>query len=93
MSSYLGQCNIVRRRGAAEEAMWHAMIAAAQPISTAAFLRNVDLTPLLDDGETPQDFVRGAKASDPDTGTYESIWGDRRCWFLQTAGFEFIFVE
>jgi len=73
--------------------MWHVMMDAAKPISTATFLRHVDLSPLLDDDETPQDFIRGAKSSDPDAGTYESVWGDRRCWFLQASGFEFIFVE
>jgi hypothetical protein len=93
MSRYIGQCSSVRRRGAADEALYHAMIAAARPVSVAEFLRHVDFTPLLDDEETPREFIRGAKRSDPETGTYESLWGDRRCWYLYTAGFEFIFVE
>jgi len=93
VTRYLGQCNVVRRRGAAEEALWHAMIAAAHPISKATFLRHVDLSPLLDDGETAQGFLRTVEASDPDATMYESMWGHQRCWYLQTSGFEFIFVE
>lgn len=89
-SRYVGQCDRTRRLGAREEALWQQMIALARQISRAEFARNVDLSPLLDEDETPESFL-----SDLDrTSTfYESVWGDRRCWFIDTHGFEFIFVE
>jgi hypothetical protein len=69
------------------------MISVAEPVSETVFLRNVDLRPVLDEDETPTGFIRSLRASDPDTGTFRSVWGRKRCWFLSSAGFEFIFVE
>jgi hypothetical protein len=88
MSRYLGQCDVVRRRGPAEETSWQRMMEFAEPISTETFLRHVDISTLLDDGETARQFVRDSKAK-----AFRSIWDTERCWFLAIAGFEFIFVE
>ena len=63
-----------------------------KPISVEYFIGHVDLSPILDEDETPEDFINTAMISDPDTGTYESNWGNQKCLFFQTAGFEFIFV-
>jgi hypothetical protein len=93
MSMYLGQCDTVRRRGPEEEANWQRMMQLAKPISVEVLLQQVDVTPILDDDETPEDFIRYSKRADPDTAAFASYWGNRRCWFLQTAGFEFIFLE
>ena len=65
----------------------------AKPVSAKAFLAHVDMTPLLDEGETAQSFLAEALRSDPGAGVYRSWWGGMRCWFLQAAGFEFIFVQ
>jgi hypothetical protein len=92
-TEYKGQCDRVRRQGAADEERWQGMMRAARPVATRTFLQNVDLGPLLDEDETPAEWVRQAQASDPSTAFYRSWWGDRPCWFAQTAGFEFIFVE
>lgn len=69
------------------------MMANAEPIAESTFLRYVDLSPLLDEGETARSWLRDAKRSDPSTGTYRSWWGNKRAWFVQTAGFEFIWVD
>jgi len=91
---YLGQCDAVRRRSSTNEQKWQRMMALAKPISVSAFLRHVDLAPLLDESETSASFIRDARRQDPaGTGTYESTCGTVRCWFFQTAGFEFIFLE
>lgn len=90
---YLGQCDVVRRAGASSEHNWQAMIAGARRVSFRTFLANVDLSPLLDEDETPRAYLASALRSDPATTAYRSWWGPERCWFLQTAGFEFIFLE
>lgn len=69
------------------------MIARAVPVSVETMLRHVDISELLDEDETPRQFMRELKLSDRSTQTYRSWWGDQRCWFIDTRGFEFIFVE
>ena len=68
------------------------MMRRAEPISPAAFLAHVDMEPLLDEGETAEEYLLSALRSDPAAGVYRSWWGDARAWFLQTAGFEFVFA-
>lgn len=92
MARYLGQCNVLRRGSASREQKWQAMMRCAEPVSFATFLANVDLSELLDDDETPREYLANAVRSDPATGVYRSWWGEDPAWFLQTAGFEFIFV-
>ena len=62
-----------------------------RPISTKVFLKNVDMTPMLDEDETPLEYIEYSKLSDKSTQTYKSTWGSK-VMFLQTAEFEFIFV-
>ena len=69
------------------------MIRDARPVSAQVFLAHVDMMPLLDEGETAESFLAEALRSDPAAGVYRSWWGNTRCWFLQTAGFEFIFAQ
>lgn len=90
---YAGQCDKLRRNNPTNEAKWQAMMAQAQRVPFATFVQHVEMSPLLDDGETPESYIAAASLTDPSTAAYRSSWGDRRCWFLQTAGFEFIFVE
>lgn len=90
---YIGQCNIVRRCGPEHEERWQHMIASSKSVPLDEFVEKVDMTPLLDEDDTPASYLRDATRADPTTRTYRSVWGDQACYFLQTAGFEFIFVE
>ena len=95
-AKYLGQCDRVRRISASNEEKWHQMMGCAEKVPTKTFLDHVDFSPLLEEDEpehTADRYIADAKREDPTTGTYRSWWGDKRAWFLQTAGFEFIFVE
>lgn len=88
---FIGTCDRVRRSG--NDALWHKMIAQARKITPQQFLSNVDLSDALDDGETAEEWLGDIMRSEPNATTYESTWGDRRCWFIESAGFEFIFAE
>lgn len=87
-ASYFGQCDRLRRKPGGEEA-WQGMMRNKRKVSMSTFLRKVDVSDILEDGETVEDFV----ADDPDSAFYESDWNGRRVWFLQTSGFEFIFGD
>lgn len=84
---FLGPCDRVRRRSAENEAKWHRMMAAAKPVSRAEFLKRVDLTRALDEDETPEQFTDHA-----DVKFMRSVWGTKPAYFMQTHGFEYIFV-
>lgn len=88
---YIGRCDSVRRRG--QEAAWQRMMRHARAVSFLEFLRKVDMTPLVDPDENAESYLYDATRADPFTQVYKSKWIDKRCYFLQTAGFEFIFVE
>lgn len=92
-TEYLGQCDLLRRKGLLNEAKWQEMMAKKQPISFKAFTSHVDMSPMLDEDDTPKNWLAEHLRSDPTTKAYRSWWGDVRCWFIQTAGFEFIFLE
>ena len=93
MTTYAGQCDLVRRKSASNEDRWQAMMGCAQPVAMATFLREVDISPLLDEDESPRQFIADAKRADPSTTAYRSYWGPTSCWFLQTAGYEYIFLD
>lgn len=90
---YAGQCDKLRRNNPTNEVKWQAMMSRAVRVPFDTFIDRVEMQPLLDDGETAESYIAAASLNDAGTGAYRSWWGDRRCWFLQTAGFEFIFVE
>jgi hypothetical protein len=92
-SQYIGQCDRVRRKNASNEHKWHAMMGCAEPISFQTFLAHVDMAPMLDEDETPSNWITEHRRSDPSTQAYRSWWGTERCWFIQTAGYEFIFLD
>jgi hypothetical protein len=93
MSRYIGQCNIVRSKNTSNEAKWQAMMKCARPVSAKTFLENVDISYLLDEGETAEEWISEQTKQDSSTGFYRSRWGAEPAWFIQTAGFEFIFVD
>jgi len=92
IKQYIGQCDVLRKRSQNNEDNWQEMMARKSPITREEFLRSVDLTPLLDEDESVEDFINYIETSDPSTGYYQSFWGKKPCVFYQTAGFEFIFI-
>jgi len=88
---YLGQCDRLRMCG--DEDSWKGMMSQKQPISKEEFIAMCDMSALLDPDETADSFIDNHIAADPSgTGFYTSVWGDTPCSFMQTHGFEFIFV-
>lgn len=69
------------------------MMRDAARVPFTELIERVDMAPLLDEGDTPESYITFVSLSDPSTAAYRSWWGSKRCWFLQTAGFEFIFAE
>jgi hypothetical protein len=65
------------------------MMHLAQPTSRARFLRDADLSQLLDQGESAEEWLSGH----PDARFFSSAWDGTAALFLQTAGFELIFVR
>ena len=98
MFKYLGQCDKLRSKGFENE--WSAMMTAKQPIEQAEFYLDCDrlsLGEFLDADQyspaTPlSDILTEFVEDDPDHGFYKSVWGYKPCLFIQTCGFEFIFV-
>jgi len=84
---YLGQCDRLRLRG--HEALWSEMIRQKVPVCMEHFEQQCDLSSILDEDESLSDFIAG----DPTSEFYASFWGAQKCLFIQTHGFEFIFVE
>ena len=90
--SYIGQCNTLRRMSDENEQKWHDMMKDKKEISFTKFIKNVDGNNFLDDGENMKTYIKVSTLEDDSTKTYISHWGDAECMFLQTCGFEFIFI-
>lgn len=88
---FLGSCDRLRLAG--NEGKWQKMMRLAQPISMEQFRIMCDVAQILDEDETLEDYVEAHFDADPDSGFYKSFWGNQPCMFLQTHGFEFIFVN
>ena len=89
---YIGQCDLLRHKCSGNEDNWHDMMKNKKQISFSEFINSVDMQKMLDDGETPEQYIKDALRSDSETLAYISNWGDKEAMFIQTAGFEFIFV-
>lgn len=89
---YLGQCDLLRHASNENEAKWHEMMNNKQPISFIKLINSVEMSSMLDDDEEPSQYIKDALREDPETSAYISNWGNNECMFLQTAGFEFIFI-
>lgn len=89
---YIGQCDNLRRACEENEKYWHSMMKNKKKIPINIFINNVNMSPILDDDETPKQFIINSIRQDSESAAYESNWGDKHCMFFQTAGFEFIFV-
>lgn len=89
---YIGQCDTLRRKCDNNEEFWHSMMKNKKKISFKNFINRVDFNQILDNDETPEQYIKDALMTDNETAAYISNWGDKEAMFLQTAGFEFIFV-
>lgn len=89
---YLGQCDTLRRKCSDNEEYWQDMMKNRMKIPFKTFINSVDMSKMLDIDEKPINFISDAIRTDKSTATYESNWGDKPAMFLQTSGFEFIFV-
>lgn len=87
--SYLGQCDRVRQDCAGGEGNWQYMIENAVKVPLEELGAVVDVTEIMDEDETWNSYIE----DNPDAIAYKSMWGDKPCYFLQTAGFEFIWVS
>jgi len=89
---YIGQCDMLRRKSDENEQYWDIMMKNRKKISFNTFISNVDMSEMLDSDENPKTYIQDSLKTDPETATYVSSWGNKEAMFLQTAGFEFIFV-
>ena len=85
---YIGQCDKLRKSPDGEH-NWHNMMATAKPVSVREFLSQVDMSPLLDEGESVEDFLKNMS----DVKFYLSSWGNQPAYFMGTKGFEFVFIK
>lgn len=90
---YIGQCDKLRMKNDTNEQYWQLMMKNKKKISIKKFLFMANLSSLLDDDETPEEWITDGFRSDPTAGTYISKWGNKQCVFVQIAGFEFIFIK
>jgi len=89
---YMGQCDKVRCQSGQNEVYWQQMMSQKSPVSFDEFMSSVDLSSLLDEDESPEEYMQG-HANDPSLGFYKSMWGNTPCYFFQSHGFEFIFTN
>ena len=81
-TTFVGPCDRLRRTPGGED-KWQDMMATRREISEAEFLSKVDVSPVLDDGETWKEYREYAGE---DLAFFES----KNEYFFQAAGFEFI---
>lgn len=77
------RCNLRR------EEQWQEMMRRKRRVRQSEFERNVDPSAILDDDETLDDWM----ASSGDGQFFRSQIGDETVYFIQAAGFEFIFRD
>jgi len=86
---YLGQCDKLRCDNIGED-NWYKMIDEHIPVSMEEFMSQCDWRAIVDEDEEGLDnFI----ADDPSGYFAKSVWGDKDCYYLMHAGFEFIFVK
>ncbi len=86
---FIGPCDRVRNKSEENEQFWHEMMKNKKKISMKKFAGLADTEAMLDEGETLKDYVN----DNTDVEFYSSNWGKKKAVFLQTSGFEFIFVK
>lgn len=86
---YIGSCRRVREGLPRGEELWQAMMATRQPIGWGEFEAACDTRAMLAEGESLYEFA----ADDVGAGCYRSQWAGGGVYFVQRAGFEFIFAD
>lgn len=85
-------CDRLRRKDGGED-FWNSMMRVREKVPRDLFLGRCDLTGLLgDESLTPDEELNEFIQSDPDSGFYRSRVGCDEVFFIQTAGFEFVFT-
>lgn len=85
-SSYIGQCDKVRCDSKGES-FWQNMMSTKKKITQREFLKHIDPSRILDDGESFDEWVSYHKQEDDTMGFYKS---SDNIYFIQVAGFEYI---
>lgn len=91
--SFFNMCNIFRRDYINGEKYWQEMINNKKEISIERFLAGADLSGVVDEDETPEEYIAYQQQSDEQTAVYESVMNNQKCLYLYTAGFEWIFMQ
>lgn len=86
---YIGPCDRLRHHNPVNDKNWHVMMQNKRMVSKEEFLKNVDISPLLDEDESVEDFLKNHS----DAEFFFSFWGNKSSYFMATKGFEFIFVQ
>lgn len=86
---YAIQCDKLQQRTQDGPLIWATLMNNAQRIPLDEFADACDLSSLLEEGETLDDFI----SSDECSGAYRAEVGHQTTYFLQTSGFEFFFTE
>lgn len=94
---YLGICTDLRSDKVTQgEECFQIMMKKKKRLPSKLFLLITDISKLLDEDETEEDYINARIKEDPDTKFYFSIWGTEwgtvECTFIQTCGFEYIFI-
>ena len=91
-AKYVGQCDALRRAGG-EEA-WQQMMGSMEKITMQEFMAATQYEAILDEDPdmTPETMLAEQVSDDPDAGFYRSNWKGTPAYFMQHAGFEFIFA-
>lgn len=84
---YLGQCDKLRCDNIGED-NWHLMIKNHTKVTQEEFESNCHVEELLDEDEPLEEFI----GADPTSYFAQSWWGTYPCYYIMTAGFEFIFI-
>lgn len=85
---YAIQCDKLQRLDQGE-LIWATLMNKAERIALDEFEDACDLSGLLEEGETLEDFI----GSDEYSGAYRVRLGSQTTYFIQTSGFEFFFTE
>lgn len=86
---YAIQCDKLQQRTSNGPQIWATLMNNAHRISIDEFEEACDLSGLLDEGETLDEFT----SSDEGSGAYRVEAGPQTYYFLQTSGFEFFFTQ
>lgn len=85
---YALSCNRLRVNDEGDQ-IWQSLVAKAERIQFDEFSEFCDLSGLLEDGETLDDYI----SVDPWAGAYKVETDDEPVVFIQRAGFEFFFTH